>query len=146
MAPIYETDPLEGAGPGTFLNTVAQGWTALDPRGLLEAVGAIEADLGRMRQAADRRGPRTIDIDVLLFADLVQGDERLTLPHPRMAGRRFVLLPLLDLAPALADPRTGRPYRLLLQALPPQGVRPWGTDLGLSIIERLAGDGQAGGR
>ncbi len=115
-APAYETEPLEGAGPGLFLNTVASGWTAVDAAALLERLNAIELDLGRRREPGGGKRPRTIDIDVLLFADRVDDDPRLTLPHPRMHERAFVLVPLLDLAPTLADPRSGRPYRSWLAA------------------------------
>jgi len=122
IAPIYETEPLEGAGPQRFLNTVASGWTSLEATMLLDRLHGIEANLGRRREPGASRLPRTIDIDVLLFADRVQNDPRLCLPHPRMHERRFVLAPLLELAPAVADPRSGRPYRSWLAELPPQGV------------------------
>jgi 2-amino-4-hydroxy-6-hydroxymethyldihydropteridine diphosphokinase len=115
-APVYETEPLEGAGPGLFLNTVAAGWTAVEAAALLEKLNAIELDLGRWREPGGGKRPRTIDIDVLLYADRVDDDPRLTLPHPRMHERAFVLVPLLDLAPTLADPRSGRPYRSWLAA------------------------------
>jgi 2-amino-4-hydroxy-6-hydroxymethyldihydropteridine diphosphokinase len=123
VAPVYETEPLDGAGPGLFLNTVVRGWTTLEAAALLAKTSEIEADLGRLREPGDPRRPRTMDIDVLLLADTVRDDAHLTLPHPRMCGRLFVLLPLLDLAPALADPRTGRAYRSALPLVPPQGVR-----------------------
>ena len=126
-APVYETEPLEGAGPQLFLNTVARGRTVLEAMVLLERLNAIEVDLGRQREPGAGRSPRTIDIDVLLYADSVRDDVRLTLPHPRMHVRRFVLAPLLDLAPTLADPRSGRPYRSWLQELPGQGVLPFRT-------------------
>lgn len=125
MAPVYETEPMDDAGPCWFLNTVAQGWAAMDALDLLRAVGAIEADLGRVRPGGGAPAPRTIDIDVLLFGACVRDDLLLTLPHPRMLRRRFVLQPLLDLAPALADPRSGRPYLRSLRDLPLQGVRPF---------------------
>jgi 2-amino-4-hydroxy-6-hydroxymethyldihydropteridine diphosphokinase len=110
-APVYETEPLEGAGPGLFLNTVVAGWTVMETRALLERLNAIELELGRRRAPGGGKQPRTIDIDVLLYGARVDDDARLTLPHPRMHERAFVLAPLLDLAPTLADPRSGRPYR-----------------------------------
>ncbi len=115
-APVYESEPLDGAGPGLFLNTVAAGRTSLEPAELLARLNAIELELGRRRGTAAGKQPRTIDIDVLLYGDRVDDDPRLTLPHPRMRERAFVLAPLLDLAPMLVDPRSGRPFRSWLAA------------------------------
>ncbi len=81
----------------------------------------IEADAGRTR-AALRNGPRPLDLDLLLYGDLVLGLPGLVLPHPRMASRRFVLAPLADLRPDLVVPGTGRTVSALLAAAPPARV------------------------
>lgn len=95
---VYETDPVGGPDDqGPYLNIVAEVETTLDPFELLERCLATEAAGGRERQV--RWGPRTIDIDVLLYDDVRIESPELTLPHPRMWERRFVLEPLSDLAP-----------------------------------------------
>ena len=99
MSPVYETDPVGGPEQGAFLNCVVELETDLTPRDLLAACQAVEAAAGRER--AERWGPRTLDADVLLVADLVVDEAELTVPHPRMWERRFVLQPLADLAPEL---------------------------------------------
>lgn len=98
LSGVYETDPVGGPGnQGPFLNLVAEVETTLDPFQLLEHCLAVEAAGGRERSV--RWGPRTIDIDVLLYGDVRIESPELTLPHPRMWERRFVLEPLSDLAP-----------------------------------------------
>jgi 2-amino-4-hydroxy-6-hydroxymethyldihydropteridine diphosphokinase len=95
---VWETEPIGGPDDQPpFLNAVVRVETDLDADDLLGAVNAVEAALGRVREI--RWGPRTIDIDVLLVDDLVQDDPRLTIPHPRMTERAFVILPLLELDP-----------------------------------------------
>jgi 2-amino-4-hydroxy-6-hydroxymethyldihydropteridine diphosphokinase len=92
-------------GPGAqpdYLNGVAAVSTTLAPLALLEQLQSLEADAGRVR--AERWAPRTLDLDLLLYDDLVLDDTRLTLPHPRLAERAFVVWPLSDVAPALALP------------------------------------------
>lgn len=100
VSPVYETEPVGGPDDqGPYLNLVVELDTPLDARGLLEVCRRLEADAGRVREV--RWGARTLDVDVLW----VDGDERaepdLEVPHPRMWERRFVLAPLLDLAPDL---------------------------------------------
>jgi 2-amino-4-hydroxy-6-hydroxymethyldihydropteridine diphosphokinase len=121
-APIYETEPVDGAGPQPFLNTVAVGWTDAGPAELLATLHDVEAELGRVRELGPAKRPRTIDLDLLLYAGRVESGPGLILPHPRMHLRRFVLVPLLDLAPAAADPAGGRPYRSWLAAAPAQRI------------------------
>jgi 2-amino-4-hydroxy-6-hydroxymethyldihydropteridine diphosphokinase len=120
VSPIYETEPLDYTGQAWFLNLVVEAETALSPTKLLSRVAAIERALGRSRTIP--KGPRTIDIDILLYGDVVVGAAKLQVPHPRMAARRFVLAPLADLAPDLRHPVTRQTVREMLQAAPPQAI------------------------
>ena len=99
VSPVYETDPVGGPEQGAYLNLVVELETALSPRELLELCQRLEADAERVR--AERWGPRTLDVDVLLVGDLVVDEPDLKVPHPRMWDRRFVLAPLRDVAPDL---------------------------------------------
>lgn len=122
VSPVYETEPLEYENQPAFLNACVTGRCALSPPELLDAAQRIEAEAGRDRSEEIPKGPRTLDIDVLLYGDRVQDDERLTLPHPGLTARAFALRPLLDLAPDITDPRTGVRYRSFLDRLPAQGI------------------------
>ncbi len=102
---LYETEPVGGPPQGWFLNMVSQGETDLQPEELLAACLETEEELGRERET--RWGPRTLDLDLLLFGDEVRDTPMLTLPHPRLAERLFVLVPLSELAPDLRPPRLG---------------------------------------
>lgn len=97
VSSLYRTAPVGRTDQDWFLNQVVRGRTQLPPDDLLERALAIEAALGRVRH--ERWGPRTIDIDILLYGEHVQNDPTLTLPHPRMTERAFVLVPLAELAP-----------------------------------------------
>jgi pantoate--beta-alanine ligase len=102
----HETDPVGGtSGQGASLNGAAIVQTSLDPHALLGELQRIENQLGRVR--AERWGPRTIDLDLLLFDALVMNTDRLTIPHPRMTQRRFVLLPAAEIAPEMIHPVSG---------------------------------------
>jgi 2-amino-4-hydroxy-6-hydroxymethyldihydropteridine diphosphokinase len=104
VSSVYETEPVgEIADQPDFLNAVARVRTTLDPEELLDLCKAIEAELGRMF-GGPRHGPRPIDIDLLLLGDVDLRTERLTVPHPEVTSRRFVLEPLLELDPELALP------------------------------------------
>ena len=116
---VWETDPIGGPDQPDFLNVVAEIATTLEPFDLLDAVNRVEAVLGRTRDI--RWGPRTIDIDILLIDNLVISDPRLTVPHPGMHQRAFVVMPLLEL---LRDPVLPDNTHLLNVRLPDQGVRP----------------------
>ncbi|HLH99901.1 MAG TPA: 2-amino-4-hydroxy-6-hydroxymethyldihydropteridine diphosphokinase [Acidimicrobiales bacterium] len=124
VSPLYETEPVGGpGGQGPFLNAVAELRTTRTPRELLDAAHRAETAAGRVR--LERWGPRTLDVDVLLVGDLTVDQPDLTVPHPRMWERPFVLVPLADLAPDLADGPLaalgGRGGRVAA------GVRPAGT-------------------
>jgi 2-amino-4-hydroxy-6-hydroxymethyldihydropteridine diphosphokinase len=122
LSSIYETEPLDVVDQPRFLNAVAAGTTRLSPRELLEATQDIERTLGRDRAVERRRGPRPIDVDILLYEGVQSDDSALVLPHPRLAQRAFVLVPLLELSPELADPRTGEPYAAALGRIGRAGV------------------------
>ena len=96
---VYETAPVGGPPQPDYLNMVVAVETALEPETLLERCLAIEAEHGRVRR--ERWGARTLDLDLLSFGAETLRTERLTLPHPRMAERAFVLVPLAEIAPAL---------------------------------------------
>ncbi len=103
VSPVYETAPVGGPeGQGSYLNCVVRLETRLSPHELLAFAQALESDAHRVR--LERNGPRTLDVDLLLFDDLRIADEDLEIPHPRMYERAFVLAPLEDVAPHLVPP------------------------------------------
>ena len=124
-SPWYRSDPLGPPGQPDYINGVVRLETTLQPQALLAALQAIEHAQGRVR--AQRWGPRTLDLDILLYDDLISDDPQLTLPHPGMRQRAFVLYPLYDIAPDLEVPGLGKLERLL-EHCPYIG------------LERLAGD------
>jgi 2-amino-4-hydroxy-6-hydroxymethyldihydropteridine diphosphokinase len=103
---LYSTAPVGLAEQPRFLNAAVALETALAPRALLEALLEMEREFGRDRASGVENGPRTLDLDILLYGDLVLGEHGLAVPHPRMAERAFVLAPLKDIAAAVRDPRT----------------------------------------
>jgi 2-amino-4-hydroxy-6-hydroxymethyldihydropteridine diphosphokinase len=126
VSPIYETEPADLPGQPWFLNLVAEIHTDLFPRQLLAHTQRIERELGRIRTVP--KGPRTIDIDILLHGNSIVRTKELEIPHPRMAERRFVLQPLADLAPDVRDPVSRRTIREMLAGLPVTlEVRSWKT-------------------
>jgi 2-amino-4-hydroxy-6-hydroxymethyldihydropteridine diphosphokinase len=116
VSTLRETDPVGLLDQPRFLNGVAELETELPPRALLERLLEVERSLGRTREGP-RFGPRTIDLDLLLYDDAVLDEPGLTLPHPRLHERAFVLEPLAELAPDLVVPGRG-PVRDLLAGLP----------------------------
>lgn len=108
---LYASAPVGYADQPDFINAVAALETELSPRALLEAMLGIEHHHGRNRTF--RNAPRTLDLDLLLYGDAHFHEENLTLPHPRMHERAFVLLPLLEIAPELVIPGLGRADNLL---------------------------------
>lgn len=121
VSPAYETEPVDYTDQRWFLNLVVEAETDVFPRQLLARTARIERSLGRVR--ATPKGPRTIDIDILLYGQVRMRTSELEIPHPRMAERRFVLAPLADLAPDLRHPASGRAIRELLEKLAGQRVR-----------------------
>ena len=119
---IYETEPLDYKDQAWFLNQVVEAETTLFPMQLLTRIGRVERELGRTRTL--RKGPRTIDIDILFYGTAIMETARLEVPHPRIAERRFVLAPLAELAPDLRHPGTHRNVRQMLESAPPAVVRP----------------------
>ncbi len=112
----HETAPVGVTGPQPlYMNAVAVGQTRLTPRALLDALLAIERERGRMRPHPN--APRTLDLDIILFGELVSEETELTIPHPRFRERRFVLEPLIELAPELVDPVTRLTVRELLDRM-----------------------------
>ena len=122
---LYRSAPVGLRNQPDFVNAVALLDTALAPHALLGAMFDIEARFGRTR--AFHHAPRTLDLDLLLYDDLIQADERLTLPHPRMHERAFVLAPLLELDPHCTIPGRGR-ADTLLQSCINQRVTPLPED------------------
>jgi 2-amino-4-hydroxy-6-hydroxymethyldihydropteridine diphosphokinase len=121
VSSVYETEPQGRVNQRWFFNLVAEAETDLFPKQLLGRIGRIERRLGRRRMLAN--GPRTIDIDILFFGNFTIRSPELTIPHPRFAERRFVLAPMVELAPELRDPVTRRTMRELLPATAGQTVR-----------------------
>ena len=119
-SPIYETEPWGYLDQPAFLNQALEVETALPPPDLLAYLKNLEVQLGR--QPNFRYGPRLIDIDILLYDDLVLSLPGLDIPHPRLAERAFVLAPLVDLAPDLRHPVAGQTMRQLLEHTGRAGV------------------------
>lgn len=124
LSSIYETAPWGVTDQPDFLNMCLAATTDLTPHDLLRRCQQIEAEMGR--QKTIRYGPRLIDIDLLFYDDLLLDDETLTLPHPRLHERDFVLVPLADIAPELRHPRIGKTVAEMVQGLGETAVTPLG--------------------
>lgn len=122
ISPWYETRPVR-VGGGMFLNAAMLVAGQSDPRATMRGLQRIERRLGRTRR--EPGGARTIDIDLLLFDGLVSSDPAMTIPHPRMHERPFVLVPLADIAPEARHPLLGQSIRALLQRVGRAGVQRW---------------------
>ncbi len=124
VSPVYETEPVGRENQGWFLNLVLQVETSLEPFALLERLSSIEDQMGRKREK--RWDSRNIDLDILLYDNRMVDSERLTIPHPRMHERRFVLVPLAQIAPKLLHPRLKKNIEeLLVCCRDGSGVRPY---------------------
>lgn len=118
VSELLETLPVGGPEyQPAYLNGAVEIETALSPYALLEVVAGIESQLGRNRQVEQRWGPRTCDLDILLMGECVIDTDELTIPHPRMAERAFVLRPLVDIAPDVRHPVLNKTARELLAEL-----------------------------
>lgn len=106
ISSLYASAPIGNPNQPTFMNAVAQIETTLSPQSLMQRLLQLEASHQRVR--AEKNGPRTLDLDILLFNDWHIQEPQLTLPHPRLHERAFVLLPLLELAPEIDVPGLGR--------------------------------------
>jgi 2-amino-4-hydroxy-6-hydroxymethyldihydropteridine diphosphokinase len=111
---VYETDPVGKTDQEKFLNAALEIETPLEPKQLFAEVKAIERRIGRTK--TERWGPREIDIDVLLYDGVVSKDEAVTVPHPEMEQRKFVLVPLKEIAPDLVHPINGMTMEELVAA------------------------------
>jgi 2-amino-4-hydroxy-6-hydroxymethyldihydropteridine diphosphokinase len=110
---VYETEPVDLADQPWFLNQVVEVQTDLPPDSLLEWARSLENRMGRQREI--EKGPRTLDVDILLYDDKILEGTELTLPHPRLAQRRHVLIPLAELAPERRLPGSGLSVRQALE-------------------------------
>jgi 2-amino-4-hydroxy-6-hydroxymethyldihydropteridine diphosphokinase len=115
ISSFYETQPVEVTDQPWFLNCAVALETNLPPQQVLEEILAIERDMGRERTR--KKGPRKIDIDILLFGDSIIKSPQLTIPHPAMHLRRFVLEPLAEIAPEARHPLMNKTFRELLREL-----------------------------
>ncbi len=125
ISPAYETEPVGDTDQTRFLNLVCQVETSLTPPALLAVAKGIESKLGRTGRSG---GPRPIDIDILLYGKQVVDTPELVIPHPRMAERAFVLVPLAEIAPDLTHPVSGKTVKEMLAGIgikEKQGVFKW---------------------
>ncbi len=116
---LYSTEPVGFAAQPRFVNAVVALETELGPRELLDELLAFELEFGRDRAAGFANGPRTLDLDILLLGDLILSEPGLEIPHPQLAERTFVLVPLCEIAPRALDARSGRTVSQLLHSLFP---------------------------
>ena len=121
VSSLYETDPVGPQDQPLFLNAVCRGVTGLPPKGLLRHLHEVECELGR--RTGPQWGPRPIDIDLLLYGDLVVAESSLQVPHPELAHRAFVLAPLEELAAGVRHPKLGETIGSLAAAVGEAGVR-----------------------
>lgn len=116
VSSFYETEPVEFTDQAWFLNSAVALETASEPPQIIQKLLRIEVEMGRTR--IQKKGPRSIDIDILLFGEVVMDTPDLVIPHPAMAQRRFVLAPLAEIAPDLRHPVLKKTVREMLEDLP----------------------------
>ncbi len=116
VSSVYRADPVEVIDQKEFLNQVVGGATALSPEALLDLCLEVERSMGRVRTRD--KGPRIIDLDLLLCGDAIRENDALRVPHPRMHLRRFVLVPLVEIAPSALHPVLGKTAAELLRTCP----------------------------
>jgi 2-amino-4-hydroxy-6-hydroxymethyldihydropteridine diphosphokinase len=119
---LYETLPRYHEKQPLFLNAVISGLSQTEPAVLLEYIHTIEYEAGRDRDVSGWMGPRPIDLDILLFGERITNTAELSIPHPRMKERGFVLIPLLELNPLITDPVSGTKFSDFEAKLPRQGI------------------------
>ena len=122
VSSLYQTEPSGFDIQPSFFNAACRIWTSLDPYRLMAAVKNIESSVGRPR--AFLNGPRPLDIDILMYGQVVMDCPGLSIPHPRMAERAFVLAPLAEIAPEARHPVHKQPIRALLAELPKADLTP----------------------
>jgi len=128
---LYSTEPVGFSEQPRFVNAVVALETELEPQDLLKGLLSIEQEFGRDRSAGFANGPRTLDLDILLFGDSKIDEPGLVIPHPRLVERAFVLVPLCDIAPGLVDAGSGKTMSQLLDSLSKDSES--GTDAVLPI-------------
>ena len=127
---IYETEPWGYKEQPQFLNCACNVLTQLSPQELIDAIKKVERAIGR--QPTFPYGPRIIDVDILLYGDLLIDEESLVVPHPRLSQRAFVLIPLVELSPDLVHPRLGLTLSELLERVDGrEGVKLWGPPVAM---------------
>ena len=136
ISSIYETDPLGYEDQDLFLNMVIEVMTSLRADELLDICLKLELTLGRKREIV--WGPRTIDLDILLYNQENIETEKLIIPHPRMLERNFVMIPLSEIKPDIIIPNTDKPLEALIKELPnKEGVRLWKRKNGEDVFEPI---------
>jgi 2-amino-4-hydroxy-6-hydroxymethyldihydropteridine diphosphokinase len=135
LSSLYVTQPVGNTEQPDFLNAALLLLTELSPQALMHRLLEVERSFGRDRAATLPKGPRSLDLDLLLFDDVVFRSDQLTLPHPELANRRFVLEPLAEIAPGMLHPLVGKTVAELLAALPASGPN------GMDAVHKLHNQG-----